>query len=367
MFKPWFILLILLPLGILSSCKSDEKKYYSIREYNAELRPILYNIVNTGILTYDTAYYYIKNQTSDKDLIKLSQCEHPLIRAHALILMLKRQSFDQEKLINEHLGDTAVITVDWGEFGIGYQQVSDLVLEKGEWEDSTAKAKTINLVITRHNQLIAAYNILGELKPEPSYYPMIREMVERTYYQGGEEYGKIGFADYKHNIKACYALAAYKKTEDIPLIKKLLEKHMWQWTDDAFGLMKLYPNDQYLDLLERYYDRHFYRRICNDHYSFEHTTWFIETVAVYKNSRSAALLSAILNKRPMISCRPIILDADKELTHDIYNAVHKNRSDVYKSIQPAAEKYLDSLSGEQITIRMGDGIDPDKKVRKIRW
>lgn len=104
------------------------------------------------------------------------------------------------------------------------------------------------------------------------------------------------------------------------------------WAYEIFTRMT-----EYLDLLERYYDRHFYRRICNDHYSFEHTTWFIETVAVYKNSRSAALLSAILNKRPMISCRPIILDADKELTHDIYNAVHKNRSDVYKSIQPAAE------------------------------
>lgn len=64
-----------------------------------------------------------------------------LIRAHALILMLKRQSFDQEKLINEHLGDTAALMLIGCEFGIGYQQVSDLVLEKGEWEDSTAKAK----------------------------------------------------------------------------------------------------------------------------------------------------------------------------------------------------------------------------------
>ncbi len=364
MFKPWFILLILLPLGILSSCKSDEKKYYSIREYNAELRPILYNIVNTGILTYDTAYYYIKNQTSDKDLIKLSQCEHPLIRAHALILMLKRPSFDQEKLINEHLGDTAVITVDWGEFGIGYQQVSDLVLEKGEWEDSTAKAKTINLVITRHNQLLAAYNILDELKPEPSYYPMIREMAERTYYQGGEEYGKIGFADYRHNIMACYALAAYKKPGDVLLIIKQLEKHMWRWTNDAFNLMREFPDEKYLGLLEEYYDQYFYSRLCNDHYSFEDISSFIETVAVYKNNRSAEILSVILKRNPLISCRPMILDADKFLVNTVYEAVKKNPSAAYKEIQPVARNYKE---GETLKMVKGDGIDPDRKKRKLRW
>lgn len=364
MYKLLFITLSLYFLSAMSSCKPDEKIKYSIADYPSKLQPVLYNIVNTGILTYDTAYNYIRNQTTDKELEKLSRCEHPLVRAYALMFMLQRPGFNQEKLINEHLGDTAVVTVDWGEFGIGYQQVADLVIQKGEWEDSAAKAKTINLVITRHNQLLSAYEILNELKPDPSYYPMIREMATRTYYQGGEEYGKIGFPDYRHVMVACRALATYKKPGDVPLITKQLEKHMYHWESDAFDLMRKFPDEKYLDLLEKYFNRFFYDRLCNDQYSLDDVSSFVGTVTVYKNKRSAAILSAILKRNPLISCRPIVIDADKYMVDKVYESVQKNPSAAYKEIQSPARN---NKEGETITIVSSDNIDPDRKKRKLRW
>lgn len=364
MYKLLLNVLIILVLGATSSCKGDEKIKYSIADYPAKLQPVLYDLVNTGIMTFDTAAGFIRYETTDEDLVKLSQCEHPLVRASALNIMLERSGFDHEKIINDHLGDTAVITVDWGEFGIGYQQVADYVIQQGEWKDSAAKAKTIYLVMTQHNQLISAYTILNELNQEPAYYPMIREMAQRTYYQGGEEYGKIGFPEYKHLLIACRALAAYKKPGDIQMIIEQLKKHIWRWTDDVFILMREFPDEKYLDLLEEYFKSYFYDRLCNDQYSLEDATSFIKSVAVYKNKRSADILTAILKRKPLLSCRPIILDADKELVSDVYEAVKKNPSPAYKAIEP---EIPDHKEGETLIMVTGNGRDPNGEKRKLRW
>lgn len=367
MFKSWFILLILLPFGLLSSCKPDQKTHYSIRDYKAELRPILYSIVNTGILTYDTGLHYIRDKTTDQELVKISRCEHPLIRARALDIMLERPGFDPQKIINEHLDDSAVFTVDWGEFGLVYQQVSDYVLDQAEWADTDAKAKTIQLVLTRHNRLVSAYTILKSLKQDPRYYKIIREMAERTYYQPGEKYGKAGFPEYRHILMACYSLATYKKPEDRPLIIKVLKEHKWRWTDDAFDIMKTYPDEEYLDLLEQYYKWHFYRNICEEDIELSNAKIFIETIAAYKNNRSAILLADILKKSPFINCKSSLLDTDKRLTGYVYSAVHEQPSPAYEKLKPDAEKYVNKIKDNTISILMPNATDPDRSIRKLRW
>ena len=148
------------------------------------------------------------------------------------------------------------------------------------------------------------------------------------------------------------------------MIKKQLEKHKWRWTSDAFELMREFPDEKYLDLLEDYFNRFFYDRLCNDQYSMDDASSFVGTVAVYKNKRSAAILSAILKRNPLISCRPIVLDADKYLVDKVYEAVQKNPSAAYKEIQPPARN---NKEGETFTIVSSDNIDPDRKKRKLRW
>lgn len=366
MFKSWFILLILLPLGLLSSCKPDQKTYYSIRDYRAELRPMLYSIVNTGILTYDTGLHYIRNNTTDQELLRLSHCEHPLIRARALAIMLERPGLDQQKIINEHLDDSAVFTLDWGEFGFVYQQVSDYVLDQAEWADSAAKAKTIQLVLTRYNRLVSAYTILNSLKQDPRYYAIIREMAERTYNQAGVDFGKAGFPEYRHILMACYSLASYNKPADRPLIKRVLKEHMWRWTDDAFYIMKKYPDEDYQDLLEQYYKWHFYRNICEENNELSNAKIFIETIAVYKNNRSAILLADILKRSSFINCKSSILDTER-LTGYVYSAVHEQPSSAYEKLKPDAEKYVNKIKENTISILMPSATDPDRSIRKLRW
>jgi len=367
MCKASFILLILLPLAFLSSCKQDQKTYYCIRDYKAELRPMLYNIVNNGILTPDTGFYYIKNNTTDQELVKLSRCEHPLIRACALEFMLKRTGFNKQDVINEHLDDSAVFTLDWGEFGLVYRQVSDYILEEGEWVDSAAKTRTIQEVLTRHKQLVSAYTILRSLKQDSLYYPIIRDMTGRTYHQAGVEYGRAGFPEYRHILIACYALASYNKPADRPLIKKVLAEHLWRWTDDAFYIMKKYPDDAYLDLLESYYKHYFYSNICNGDITLETASLFIETVAVYKNKRSADILSAILNNKSTLNCFPTLKEADKDLMHYIYSVVYNNQSEAYKEMLPAAEKYINSFKDDRVRLSMTTGTGPDKTIHTLRW
>ncbi len=181
--------------------------------------------------------------------------------SHSILArMLERPAFDHFNLIMNNLDDTALIWVDWGEWGLQLLRVSDDIVENGKWKDTIAKKKTIEEIILKHNFLKSAYDKVYEVGTNTTYYPSIKDMALCNTYD--ENNGvHIDERDFKEVEHASYALAAFKKSGDITSIQRLLSEHAWQMTLTSFALMKKFPDETYLDVYEKYYRYYFYSKI----------------------------------------------------------------------------------------------------------
>src|ERR1700722_1566063 len=100
---PLFIILFL-------SCKNEHVYTYAIKAFRKSLQPYFFKIVSKGIVMYhDRA---LSNMATDKELIELSQSEHPVLRASAFREILDRKSFNHFDILMNHLNDTADVAID---------------------------------------------------------------------------------------------------------------------------------------------------------------------------------------------------------------------------------------------------------------
>src|SRR5882724_7664519 len=119
---------------LLVSCRQVEHSSYAIRDFSPSLQPYLVNIVSNGVSGGDdSASVYVAQHTSNKELEQLARSEHPILRATALVDMLYRPGFDPFAVLMTHLNDTALVTVDMGEFGTKYSTVSDRLIAESRW------------------------------------------------------------------------------------------------------------------------------------------------------------------------------------------------------------------------------------------
>jgi len=258
------------------------------------LQPYLTKVVSQGIVGFDPATKFIEKHTTDKELEQLSKSEHPVLRAVAFREMLERPSFNHFDLMMNNLDDTAIVATDAGEWGLWYFRVSDDMLMNGRWRDSATRGRTIEEIILKHNFLTCAYLRAGWVETNEKFYPAIKEMVQR-------ERGQ--FDTYEQKSKAVYALAAFKKKEDIPLIKEILQQNIWHGDETTFDLMADFPNDTYLEILEDFYPKRFYRSLCKEGFrNPDIAVYFIQSIATYKNERSEKILDSILNRKPFVPC-----------------------------------------------------------------
>ena len=131
-----FTLFILVVIMIATGYNRTNKYSYAIRDFKKTLQPYLTEVVSKGIVGYDTTTYYINLNATDKELRQLSRCEHPVLRAVALRGMLSRPSFNHYEVVMNNLDDTAMVAVDWGEWGLKYFRVSDDMLHESKWKDT---------------------------------------------------------------------------------------------------------------------------------------------------------------------------------------------------------------------------------------
>jgi hypothetical protein len=319
---------------LLFSCGSRHGNSVAIRDFNASLQPFLIKAASTGIVGYDDATQYIEKHATDKELVLLGCSEQPILRAIAFREMLRRPTFDHFQVIMSHLDDTAIVSVDAGEWGSCYRMVSDVVIESAKWKTIGDKDKTVEEVITRHNYLRSAYTILRgvELQKE-SYYPYIREMASRE-------------REFEERELALYALAQYKKRGDVPLIKEILFGNDWRLGSSSFDLMHDFPDTAYWEVLRTYYPRRFYRSICWNHGATSPAVEFIKAVASYQTDSSARILEQILSRQPFIPCAADTFTLRGALIHSIW----ENKCKAYSKIMEESRETMER-------IRRQDSID----------
>src|SRR5215831_486000 len=94
------IILIVLTTTIFS-CKNDRSYSYAIKDFRKALQPYLVEIITTGmVMHYDIGLRYV---STDKELVELTQSEHPLLRASAFKEIYKRKSLNYFDILMNHI------------------------------------------------------------------------------------------------------------------------------------------------------------------------------------------------------------------------------------------------------------------------
>ena len=358
----------LLPILIVCifSCKNEQGNSYAIKDFRKSLQPFLSKIVSEGIVTYhDSSDIKI---ITDDELIRLGKSENPILRATALWEMLDRSSFNPFDIVMKHLDDTAIVATDNGEFGIKFETVSDCLIGRTSWETAQARDKTIESVLTKHNYLSSAYNILTNIEAQEKYYAYIKDMATRPRRLDRYEGYELAFYEIEY---ALYGLAKFQKKEDVQIIKDKLMKQVWELSDVSFRLMKEFPDTAYLDVLQTYHRRQFYQFSGNRPHGFSGVNAdraapedFIKALVVQQNDRSAKLLDTMLTYIPKYTCLP-----DKEnIINEVIEQIWEHPCPAYvrlrEKVKHNAEKILKG--------RISNPFDPidipvDTTKRTYHW
>ncbi|MEO5892727.1 MAG: hypothetical protein ABIQ31_20935 [Ferruginibacter sp.] len=334
-------------LFTLLACNNENKNSYAIRDFRSLLQPYLTKLVSEAIVPSSDSS--IKNLASDKELVQLSHCEHPVLRAVALKEILERNSFNHFDILMAHLDDTAIIATNETEWGIQYGTIADYLIDHSQWKNQEEKNKTINAVITQHNYLRSAYSILYKIEPREEYYLYIKNMTTRH---------KL----FNEIEDALNGLAKFKKSEDVKIIQAILLARESEMTEKSFTLMELYPNQLYLDVYEEYYKYSFYRSICRDHNS-NRAVDFITSLATYKNEKSAAILNKILNRQPMKKCAA----DDNRLKEELILAIWNNPCVAYTKMRNQIEPAVNSYKKHTIVLPDEKKYAPELTNELITW
>jgi len=342
--RPYFILLTFLAL----SCVRQETRSIAIRDF----RPFLQTGLNAAVAEAHVGYqgaYFIGQNATDYELILLSHCEHPILRAHALAEMIHRPSFDHMKVMLEHLDDTAKVFVDNGEWGLEIRTVSDNMIENGQWKTPEDRQKLIDEILRHHHTLRSAFTCLRHVDTPEKYYGYLKEMVVQD-------------RDYTELEQALYALAKCKRADDIPLIKDILLSNTFMMSSRSFDLMKDFPDNAYIEVLKKYF-RRMNRLICN-HQSVDPAVAFIRTLGAYKNDSCALMLGKLFLRTPLAHCNVDTFS----LREALVNAIHDNPCPAYAGLQELAKPYW-RPAPQPITLRSDSSVVFEKKddPEPIRW
>jgi hypothetical protein len=170
---------------------------------------------------------------------------------------------------------------------------------------------------------------------------------------------------------ALYGLANFKKKEDIQLIKNKLLEHVWKLSDVSFRLMKEFPDTAYLDVLQTYHRRQFYKFSGTRPHGFTGYNAdraapedFIEALVVQQNDRSAKLLDTMLTYLPKYTCLP-----DKEnIINAVIEQIWEHPCPAYARLREKVKHKAEEILKGHITIPL-DPIDIpiDTTKRTYRW
>lgn len=344
---------------LLTSCKDNvSNNKFAIKDFRQILQPYLIKAVSKGYVSYDTSTSFISKNATDLELRQLANSEHPILRAIALRVMLERPTIDHFNVLMTNLTDTAIVSIDNGEFGLKYEMVSDYMLQCGKWNDTLSKNKTINEIILKHNYLNSAYYKIKDIEKKQEYYPIVMQMIERE---------KSYFHYFPYTENALYALASYKKETDTKKIKEILLSNIWQLSETSFKLMKDFRSEAYLEIFEEYYKKYYQRKICKDQ-DISNAVDFIESVATYKNRQSESILNRILNSKPFLKCKSDSSYLKLQLAIAIRNNNCDEYSKIRKQVEPIIKEYeLKSRISSDLIVEDVIIDDKDTSKEKVSW
>jgi hypothetical protein len=355
----------------ISSCTTYKTKYpYSLADFKPELRKQLEKIVADGghcLANDDTVLRYMKDEIPNSVLLKINKSEHPILRAFAFTALSRKKAPYLDYLLLKNLDDTAVISYCAGEFGPRETTVADYILDESRGKTNLLKSALIETVITKHPYLIhAASFYIRELNTDEKYYPALKKIIKNKY-------------SWHYNLEEelINELSSYRKNEDTSEIANALKHNWFKKEEYKFPLIENNPCEAYFFAIEKYYNRllkfdeqkllqHEFIRDNDFEIIFDQ---FINAAASYKSKKSAAILSAILNKK----LYPVFSGDNKEDSRNFHfhylllNAITEYKCDCYSDLLKVIELKANSYGKNYALLPMEANIDIDLGEDKKTW
>jgi len=161
-------------LIFFASCGSRERFNVHVSDFEGAQQVVLKRILSDGFA--DVLNKQDDSLFAEQDLLRLTNAESPLLCAVALDELKRRQGTGFGKIGTNHLDDTAFVLHDHGEFGLGFETVTDVALEMSEWPDSLSRMGLLKRLLEQPYKHRSVYFALRNLDSISSFYPVIRQM-----------------------------------------------------------------------------------------------------------------------------------------------------------------------------------------------
>jgi hypothetical protein len=251
-----------------------------------------------------------------------------------------KEGFNIDKILLNHLDDTAAITYMRGEFGETKTSVADFFIKKSEGHTNILLNIFIDTVISQHPYLEnAAYFLLYRTRPNEKNYERLKAMIEKKYL-------------WHDNFRTSFImeLSKYKKNGDTSFIAKIL-MHWPYYSEETmkFNLIRDNPINEYFPAITRFYRSLIHADSMNrlqetflrkDEFEMTFES-FLHATAAYKTKETAGILLDILNKK--------IYKRDTEdfkntkynelkFKYNLFNALQEYNCPYYKELLPLVAK-----------------------------
>ena len=324
--KSYFFILSLLTLTIIS-CGRKEKYPYKISNFRPELKKHIQKFITEGQLSYNpdtVALNFLNDNCSKDELLKLMNFENPLVRVRAFRAIVNRNEHDYFPILLNHLDDTTKVVWWYFDDAADKFMVSDLMIRKVESAkklNQHQKDSLIDIVLTKHSYLRTATQMIRDIEPNEKYYPIIRQASQKE-------------LSSCHDLNNTYALAKFKKPEDIPLIKK----NFSEYTDNPFcnniyfKSIEVFPDTAFFPLLTKYFDEIIKKQ--KQKYS-DDIKYYCRAVAQYQNQKSLDILVALIKQETYPNSWYL-----KYNQQHVFKAIHKYKSPIYDSLYNALKPQM---------------------------
>lgn len=321
--------IIIFAVIILFGCGQVDK--YSVETTDIKPRLIYYlshytvaEFLSTQMDTIATNYF--RDSCTKDELLDVLNCEMPKYRIEAFCALVNINEPDYFTILLNHLDDTTKL-VWWPCDDVEEESfISDLMILKASNKlAQKQKDSLVYEVLNKHIYLESAQWMMKEIKPQDKYYSIIKTQCQIK-------------SEDCHHLSLTYALAKFKRQEDIPIIKNNFAKY----TDNSycntyiFQSIIAFPDTAFFSLLSKYFETEIKKK---KQFTSDDLKYYCLAVAMFKNTSSLEILTALTKKETYPDTW--YLPDNKKY---VFTAMHKYQSPIYdnlyKELKPQMSNYV---------------------------
>ncbi|WP_298119425.1 hypothetical protein [Flavobacterium sp.] len=317
-------------ISILFSCGREKPYPNKISDFRSELQIHLKKLASEKKLpSSDTiARNFIKENCTKEELLKLLNCEDPILRVIAYRTLVNKNDKDYFKILLGHLSDTTKVEWWYYEDAADNFMVSDLLIRKAV--DSrklrqTEKNILVDSVLLKHIYLPNSIGMMMDINPQEKYYSIIKNQSSKS-------------SDECEKLAITFSLSKFKKENDVEYIKNNFKKFSENpnCNNYIFKSFEEFPNKEFFPILVNFFNEEIKKKKQFGHDALK---YYCRAIAKYKSQESLELLTQILDRKNYPDTWYF-----KYNEEFVFKAIHKYNDPIYdnlyKKLKPKMSTFI---------------------------